>query len=188
MIAIVGGQDSCAYSIVQYVGELVPAQPLCIPQVDREETIQRLQQVKPSRILICSRMLARGKDITKAVLEKYSETTPILGINAGHQFIAQFYGGGLERREPVHGKAARIFHDNRTLFRDISQGFIAGCYYSSLVSKIPENFEVSAATHEGHVMAIRHFKFPVEGLQFNPESILTSCGKELLRAFLCPSR
>ena len=125
--------------------------------------------------------------VSLAVIENFAEQIPILGVCLGHQAIAQLFGGRVVRANaPVHGKAADIQHDGRTIFSGIKQGFKAGRYHSLVVEResVPECLEISATTNNGVIMGLRHRRLKTEGVQFHPESILTSEGKKLLANFL----
>ncbi len=125
--------------------------------------------------------------ITMALIGEFLERVPILGVCLGHQALGAVLGGRVGRApQPVHGQASRIFHDGRTIFRGSPNPLPAGRYHSLCVAEegLPEELEISAWTAEGEIMGLRHRRFPVEGVQFHPESVLTPGGERLLRQFL----
>jgi len=129
--------------------------------------------------------------ISMDVIRHFAGRIPILGVCLGHQSIAQVFGGNVIRAERLmHGKTSEVLHDGRTIFTGIPSPFTAARYHSLIVEEetIPDVLEVSARTPEGEIMAIRHREYPVEGVQFHPESIITEHGKQLLRNFLTTYR
>ena len=125
--------------------------------------------------------------ISRSLIEDFFQHTPILGVCLGHQAIGAVFGGRVGRApRAVHGKTSRIFHDGQGLFRGLSNPFEAGRYHSLCVAEegFPAELEVSAWTAEGEIMGLRHRRFPVEGVQFHPESILTPRGERILARFL----
>jgi anthranilate synthase/aminodeoxychorismate synthase-like glutamine amidotransferase len=144
--------------------------------------------LKPTRILISPG--PGGPDaagISLAVIDRFADELPILGVCLGHQAIGQYFGGRVTRApEPVHGKPTRIQHDGKTIFTDIPHDFCAGRYHSLIVSRDdwPDELEISATSPDGLVMGLRHKRLRVEGVQFHPESILTEHGRKLLQNFM----
>jgi anthranilate synthase/aminodeoxychorismate synthase-like glutamine amidotransferase len=124
--------------------------------------------------------------ISVEVVRELAGVVPLLGVCLGHQSMAQVFGGVVVRGEtPVHGKTSEIFHDGRTIFAGIPNPFTATRYHSLVVRpELPACLERSAWTEDGIIMALRHLRYVVEGVQFHPESILTSAGKDILRNFL----
>jgi anthranilate synthase/aminodeoxychorismate synthase-like glutamine amidotransferase len=185
MLLVIDNYDSFTYNIVQYLGEL--GAKLSIHRND-QITLEQIEKLTPSRILISP---GPGKPddagISLAVIEKYAEKLPILGVCLGHQAIGQFFGGKVVRADsPVHGKSAEICHDGKTIYKGLPYRFKAGRYHSLIVerSSLPSDLEVSSTTPEGLIMGLRHKKYKIEGVQFHPESILTADGKKLLQNFL----
>jgi anthranilate synthase/aminodeoxychorismate synthase-like glutamine amidotransferase len=146
------------------------------------------KELKPSRILISPGPGTPDDAGTSlAVIEKFTGRVPIFGVCLGHQAIAQRFGGRVVRApRPVHGMASTVTNDGRTIFRSLPTEFKAGRYHSLMVERetLPDVLEVSAETQDGIIMGIRHREFPIEGVQFHPESILTEHGKILLQNFL----
>lgn len=125
--------------------------------------------------------------LSKELIENMKGKLPILGICLGHQVIAEYFGGIVTRAtKPVHGKTSAIYHSNRGIFRDLPQGFQATRYHSLIVDSfsLPCCLEITAQTEEGELMGLRHKEFPIEGIQFHPESILSEHGLTLLRQFI----
>jgi anthranilate synthase component II len=185
VILVIDNYDSFTYNLVQFLGELGADL-----HVVRNDAIGVHDAVgfAPERIVISPGPGdPDGAGISLAVIERFHPTTPILGVCLGHQAIGRAFGG-IVGRAPVqmHGKTSRIRHDGRGVFRALPQGFEATRYHSLVVheSGLPADLEVSARSEDGVIMGLRHRHFPVEGVQFHPESILTLEGKALLRNFL----
>ena len=186
MLLVIDNYDSFTYNLVQYLGELGAQM-----QVRRndEVTIEEIENdLKPERILISP---GPGNPdeagVSLKVLESFSEKLPILGVCLGHQAIGQFFGGKVVRAPvPVHGKYVEVCHDGAGVFASLPYRFKAARYHSLIVERagLPPELEVSATSPDGLIMGLRHRKLKVEGVQFHPESILTSDGKKLLQNFL----
>ena len=186
MLAVIDNYDSFTYNLVQYLGELGAE-----VRVMRNDTatVHDVAGAKPDRIVISpgpGRPEAAG--ITMTVIRRLGETTPILGVCLGHQAIGAVFGGDVVRAEvPMHGKTSTIEHDGLGVFRGIEGPFVASRYHSLVVSEkdLPADLEISARTREdASIMGLRHKTWPVHGVQFHPESILTGEGKHILRNFL----
>ena len=186
MILVLDNYDSFTYNLVQYLGEL-GAQV----EVVRNDatTIEAIEQSQPERIVI-SPGPGRPEDagLTMEVIRRLGPKTPILGVCLGHQAIGAVFGGSVVRAPvPMHGKTSTIQHDGRGVFRGVPSPFTASRYHSLVVAEqgLPPSLEISAKTREdGIIMGLRHKEFPVHGVQFHPESILTGEGHHLLRNFL----
>jgi para-aminobenzoate synthetase component II len=183
MIAVIDNYDSFTYNLVQYLGEL--GEELRVFRNDKV-TIDELCQMKPARIVISPGPgVPAEAGISEQVIRFFHASTPILGVCLGHQAIGEVFGGKIVRAPSLmHGKVSPVFHDGKTLFHGLPQGFPATRYHSLVVTDIPSCFEISAETREGVVMGLRHRDFPTEGIQFHPESIMTVVGKNLLKNFL----
>jgi anthranilate synthase/aminodeoxychorismate synthase-like glutamine amidotransferase len=186
MLLVIDNYDSFTYNLVQYLGEL--GAEMQVRRNDEVTVAEIENDLKPERILISP---GPGNPdeagVSLAVLEKFHDKVPILGVCLGHQAIGQFFGGKVIRApEPVHGKYVEICHDDQGVFRDLPYRFKAGRYHSLIVERenLPAELEVSAASPDGLIMGLRHKNYKVEGVQFHPESILTSEGKRLLENFL----
>lgn len=186
MILVIDNYDSFTYNLVQYLGEL-GTQPLV--RRNNEITLDEIAGLKPEGIVISpgpGRPEQAG--ITLDVIKKFGPTTPLLGVCLGHQAIGMAFGGNVVRANaPMHGKTSNISHDGRGLFSGIASPLTVARYHSLIVEKagLPNELEVTAQSDDdGTVMALRHREFPIYGVQFHPESIMTREGHHLLRNFL----
>ena len=186
MVFVLDNYDSFTYNLVQYLGEL--GARLQVRRNNRV-TLDEIAALAPSHIVI-SPGPGRPEDagVSVEVVKQFGPTTPLLGVCLGHQAIGLAYGGQVVRAPaPLHGKTSAVEHDGRGVFRGLSMPFEAGRYHSLVVSDegLPECLEVAARTRtDGIIMGLRHRVFPVHGVQFHPESILTQDGKRLLENFL----
>jgi len=185
VILMIDNYDSFTWNLVQYLGELGD-----VPRVVRNDeiTVKEALAKKPDAIVI-SPGPGRPDDagISKALIEKASGTIPILGVCLGHQCIGEVFGGRVVRADRlVHGKTSAVIHNGRGIFLDVDNPFQATRYHSLIISRdgLPETLSVVAWTPENEIMAVRHQSHETWGVQFHPESILTTHGKELLRNFL----
>ena len=186
MILVIDNYDSFTYNLVQYLGEL-GTQPLV--RRNDEITVGEIAALSPERIVISpgpGRPEQAG--VTLEVIRHLGPTTPLLGVCLGHQAIGMAFGGSVVRaRVPMHGKTSAIRHDGKGVFVGIASPFTVARYHSLIVDKEgwPADLEVTAQTEEdGTVMALRHRMYPIHGVQFHPESIMTREGPHLLRNFL----
>ena len=186
MVLVIDNYDSFTYNLVQYLGEL--GADIKVMRNDAV-TLEEVAAAKPSRIVISpgpGRPEQAG--VTMGVIRELGRTTPILGVCLGHQAIGAVFGGRVVRAGvPMHGKTSTIEHDGRGVFSRITGPFVASRYHSLVVdgATMPEALEVSARTREDAVvMGLRHRSWPVHGVQFHPESILTGEGRRILRNFL----
>jgi len=185
MILVIDNYDSFTYNLVQYLGEL--GGDVVVRRND-EITADEIESNLPSRILI-SPGPGRPDDagISLELISRFGGRVPILGVCLGHQAIGQVFGGRVVRASTVvHGKASEIQHDGRSIFKGLNSPFKAGRYHSLVVEResLPACLEVSAETNDGVIMGLRHREKQIEGVQFHPESVLTSVGKTLLANFL----
>lgn len=185
MILMIDNYDSFTYNLVQYLGEM--GEELKVIRND-QTTIKGIEELKPQFLMISPGPCSPNEaGISICAIENFAGKTPIFGVCLGHQSIAQVFGGDVVRAERLmHGKTSMVFHDGKTIFAGLENPFPAARYHSLIVKKdsLPDCLEVSAWTEEGEIMAIRHKSLPVEGVQFHPESILTTSGKQLLRNFI----
>jgi len=185
MILVIDNYDSFTYNLVQYLGELG-----CELQVYRNDaiSINKIRRLKPERILISPGPgVPKDAGITIETIRAFAGELPILGVCLGNQAIGEAFGGKVIRAPYLmHGKTSEICHDSATIFRGIPYRFKATRYHSLIVEKdeLPDSLEVSATTPDGLIMGLRHRQFPVEGVQFHPESVMTEHGKKLLQNFL----
>ena len=186
MVLVLDNYDSFTYNLVQYLGELGAA--ITVKRND-EATVADIRALAPERILI-SPGPGRPEDagITLQVIEAFAEHTPMLGVCLGHQAIGMAFGGRVIRAPlPMHGKTSIVEHDGRGVFAGISTSFQASRYHSLIVADAgwPSALQVTARSKEdGLVMGLRHERWPLHGVQFHPESILTEEGRRILRNFL----
>jgi para-aminobenzoate synthetase component 2 len=185
MILVIDNYDSFTYNLVQYLGELGAD-----PKVYRNDaiTIDQIRELKPERIVISPGPgVPRDAGISIAAVRAFAEEIPILGVCLGNQAIGEAFGGRVIRADRLmHGKTSEICHDSATIFRGLPYRFKATRYHSLIVEKegLPDILEVSATTPDGLIMGLRHREYPVEGVQFHPESVMTEHGKKLLQNFL----
>ncbi|MBT2637462.1 MULTISPECIES: aminodeoxychorismate/anthranilate synthase component II [unclassified Bacillus (in: firmicutes)] len=185
MILMIDNYDSFTYNLVQYLGEM--GEELKVIRND-QTSIRGIAELDPQFLMISPGPCSPNEaGISLEAIKNFSGKTPIFGVCLGHQSIAQVFGGDVVRAERLmHGKTSMVYHDGKTIFEGLENPFPAARYHSLIVKKetLPDCLEVSAWTEEGEIMAIRHKKLPVEGVQFHPESILTTPGKQLLRNFV----
>ncbi len=184
-VLVIDNYDSFVYNLVQYLGEL-GADPI----VHRHDALDLGQviDIDPDAVLI-SPGPGRPEDagVSNAVIEEFAGRRPVLGVCLGHQCIGQVYGGEIVRApEVMHGKTSLISHQGDGVFADLPSPIEATRYHSLVIDpdSIPPDLEVTAKTDDGVVMGVRHRTHDVEGVQFHPESILTTSGHDLLRSFL----
>jgi anthranilate synthase/aminodeoxychorismate synthase-like glutamine amidotransferase len=186
MLLVIDNYDSFTYNLVQYLGELGAEMEIRRNDAVSIEEIET--ELKPEKILISPGPGTPNEaGVSLEVLKTCAHRIPILGVCLGHQAIGQAFGGKVVRAPvPVHGKPVEIRHDGRTIFKGLENNFQAGRYHSLIVERetLPDCLEISAESPDGLVMAMRHKTYRVEGVQFHPESILTSAGKKLLQNFL----
>jgi anthranilate synthase component 2 len=186
MVFVLDNYDSFTYNLVQYLGELGAA--VTVRRND-EVTVDEILAMKPERIVL-SPGPGRPEDagIMMDLIRRMGENTPVFGVCLGHQAIGAVFGGKVVRAAaPMHGKTSTIEHNSRGVFSGLSAPFEASRYHSLVVAEdgLPEALEVTARTHgDGVIMGLRHRTWPVHGVQFHPESILTSEGRRILRNFL----
>ena len=184
MLLMIDNYDSFTYNLVQYFGEL--GEDLKIFRNDRL-TLDEIKRMSPERIVISPGPgRPEGAGISVELIKEFSGKIPILGVCLGHQSIGYAYGGKIVRaKKLMHGKTSMIKHNNKDLFKGLSNPFEATRYHSLILEKksLPDCFEITAEV-DNEIMGIRHKKFPLWGVQFHPESILTKEGKDLLNNFL----
>jgi len=185
MILVIDNYDSFTYNLVQYLGELGAEM-----EVRRNDAmdVDALARMRPERIVISP---GPGNPdqagVSLDVIRRLGPTTPTLGVCLGHQSIGQAFGATVTRAHTqMHGKTSEICHDGKGIFAGLANPFTATRYHSLIVQAdtVPGDLEISARTEDGVVMGLRHRRFPIEGVQFHPESILTVEGKKLLANFL----
>ena len=189
MVFVLDNYDSFTYNLVQYLGEL--GAEVAVRRND-QVTVKEIEAMRPDRILISpGPCTPHEAGISIDLLRHFTGKLPILGVCLGHQALGAAFGGSVVRAPHLmHGKTSQITHDGRTVFKDLQLPFTATRYHSLIVqeSALPSELQVSAWTTESDgsrtIMGLRHREYPVEGVQFHPESVLTSEGKKLIKNFL----
>ncbi|MFY9618298.1 MAG: aminodeoxychorismate/anthranilate synthase component II [Pyrinomonadaceae bacterium] len=185
MLLVIDNYDSFTYNLVQYLGEL--GERIEVRRND-QVTVEQIEAMTPDRLLISPGPgTPNDAGISMSVIEKFAGKLPILGVCLGHQAIGQVFGGRVVRSSrQFHGKSSRVQHDGKTIFNGLENPFPAGRYHSLIVERetFPVELEISATTPNGTIMGLRHRRLKIEGVQFHPESIMTTEGKKLLANFL----
>jgi len=183
-VILLDNYDSFTFNLAQYLGEL-GAPPLV--RRNDEISLDEIEEMHPDHIVI-SPGPGRPEDagVSVDLIRRFGPTIPVLGVCLGHQSIGVAFGGQVVRAaQLMHGKTSSIQHDGRGVFRGVQQPFVAGRYHSLVVAEpLPESLEMAARTDDGTIMGVRHRTYPVHGVQFHPESVLTGEGRQLLRNFL----
>jgi anthranilate synthase component 2 len=187
MLLMIDNYDSFTYNLVQYFGELNAEMKV---YRNDEITISQIKRMNPERIVI-SPGPGRPEDagVSVDILKELGASVPILGVCLGHQCMGYAFGGKIvQAKRLMHGKTSMIEHNNKDLFKDIENPFEATRYHSLVIDPdaVPECLEITAATKDDdrEIMGVRHKEFPMWGVQFHPESILTRAGKSILKNFL----
>jgi anthranilate synthase/aminodeoxychorismate synthase-like glutamine amidotransferase len=184
VILLIDNYDSFTFNLAQYLGEL--GAPPTVRRND-EITVDDVEAMRPDRIVI-SPGPGRPEDagISVDVIKRLGSRIPVLGVCLGHQGIGIAFGGQVVRAgQLMHGKTSTVHHDGAGVFKNVSQPFAAGRYHSLVIAQpLPAELELAAKTEDGTVMAVRHRTYPIHGVQFHPESVLTNEGRTLLRNFL----
>ena len=194
MLLMIDNYDSFTYNLVQYLGEL--GQEISVRRND-EITLRAIEALCPAHIVISPGPCTPNEaGVSLAVIERFKGQVPILGVCLGHQSIGQAFGGRvIQARAIMHGKTSEIYHHGTDLFQGLANPFTATRYHSLIVDQVslPDCLEITAWTQDeagnmDEIMGLRHKTWPVSGVQFHPESILTAAGHELLRNFLDGAR
>ena len=185
MILVIDNYDSFTYNLVQYLGEL--GADLEVYRNDKI-TVDRIKKMRPARIVISPGPgEPRNAGISEEVILAFGKSTPILGVCLGHQAIGEAFGGRIVgAKSLMHGKTSMIYHDGKGIFKGVKNPFEATRYHSLIIERksFPKELEITAETKEKEIMGLAHRKYPIYGVQFHPESILTAEGKKLLKNFL----
>jgi anthranilate synthase/aminodeoxychorismate synthase-like glutamine amidotransferase len=185
VILLIDNYDSFTYNLYHYLGEL-GAQVSVFR--NNKVSLEDIESMGPKKIVISPGPCTPNEaGISCEVILRFAERIPILGVCLGHQCIGAAFGGKIVRAPSImHGKLSEVSHDSRTIFRSLKNPFAAMRYHSLVIDPrvLPADLTVSARTADNIIMAVRHKRFPVEGVQFHPESILTDEGKKLLKNFL----
>jgi para-aminobenzoate synthetase component II len=187
MILLVDNYDSFTYNLVQRLGEIDPAIELRVVRND-QVTLEEIEAARPTHLIIspgpCTPVQA---GLSNEVIMRFAARVPLLGVCLGHQCIGHALGARVVRAGRImHGKTSLIYHDGRGVYRGLSNPFEATRYHSLVIEPgtLPEDLEVVARTDQNEIMGVRHKRFPLEGVQFHPESFLTEEGIKLLKNFL----
>jgi anthranilate synthase/aminodeoxychorismate synthase-like glutamine amidotransferase len=185
MILVLDNYDSFTYNLVQYFGEL--GADLHVVRND-QITVAEIEKLSPERIVVSPGPCTPSEaGISSEVIKTFGERLPILGVCLGHQCIGEAYGGEVVRADRLmHGKTSPILHTGKGVFAGLPSPFEATRYHSLIVKRdtLPDVLEITAETAEGEIMGLQHKTLPVHGVQFHPESILTTEGKRLMQNFL----
>jgi anthranilate synthase/aminodeoxychorismate synthase-like glutamine amidotransferase len=185
MILMIDNYDSFTYNLVQYLGQLGEE---VVVHRNNAISIDEIGELEPDAIFLSpGPCTPKEAGISVDVVKQFHKTTPIMGVCLGHQAVGYAFGAEVVRAERImHGKTSRIINDGRTIYKGLPNPLIGGRYHSLVLKRdsLPACLEVCAETEEGEIMGIRHKEYPVEGIQFHPESVLTPNGKRILKIFL----
>ena len=185
MLLLIDNYDSFTYNLYQYLSELGTE-----VEVRRNDQVRiaEIESMRPDYIVISPGPCTPAEaGLSCQIIATFGRSTPVLGVCLGHQAIGQTFGGHiLQAPEPMHGKTSLMYHQGKGVFRNLPIPFEANRYHSLIVerSTLPADLEITAETADGLIMGLRHRTYPIEGVQFHPESIMTPSGKDLLRNFL----
>jgi len=185
VILMIDNYDSFTFNLVQYLGIL--GENIKVRRNDRI-TLDEIEEMGPEKIVISpgpGRPIDAG--ISKDLIKRFHKDIPILGVCLGHQSIGEVFGAEvINSGTVVHGKTSEINHDGKTIFTDVDNPFTAARYHSLIIKRdtLPDFLEITAETKDGIVMGVRHRQYPLEGIQFHPESFLTPCGMKILENFI----
>lgn len=189
MLLLIDNYDSFTYNLYQYLAE-----PGTEVQVRRNDciTLDEIAAMQPDHIVVSPGPCTPDEaGLSCQIIETFGPSIPTLGVCLGHQAIGQVYGGRVVRApEPMHGKTTLMYHSGQGVFQNLPAPFEANRYHSLIVERatLPAELEITAETSDGLIMGLRHCTYPIEGVQFHPESIMTPVGKDLLRNFLSKRR
>ena len=185
MVFVLDNYDSFTYNLVQYMGEL--GAEMVVRRND-ELTIEEVEDMAPERLLLSpGPCTPQEAGILIPLIQHFAGKVPILGVCLGHQAIGAAFGGDVIRAPNLmHGKTSAVDHDGKTIFAGIASPMTCTRYHSLIVAEdtLPASLEITARSADGIIMGLRHRKYPIEGVQFHPESVLTSDGKQLIQNFL----
>jgi anthranilate synthase component 2 len=185
MLLLIDNYDSFTYNLFQYLSEL--GEEVKVFRNDKI-TLDEIERLSPERIVVSPGPgTPEQAGISNELIRHFGSRIPILGVCLGHQCVGYSYGARVDRTSEIrHGKSSLIYHDGEGLFAELANPFPAIRYHSLAVMRdgLPDCLEVTAWTSDGTIMGLRHHQFPIEGVQFHPESIMTEVGKDLLKNFL----
>lgn len=184
-ILVIDNYDSFTYNLVQLVGKFTSD---IIVKRNDEISLEEIKKINPNKILISPGPgRPENSNISLDVIKEIGKAIPILGVCLGHQAIGYFFGAKITNAPKLmHGKTSKIFHDGKTIYKNIPQNFDAGRYHSLVIDKstLSDELEITSITEEEIIMGVRHKKYPIEGIQFHPESILTPEGENIIKNWL----
>ncbi|GAC1304283.1 MAG: aminodeoxychorismate/anthranilate synthase component II [Isosphaeraceae bacterium] len=187
MIVLIDNYDSFTYNLVQRLGEIDPTLDIVVARNDKI-SLDEIEAKAPSRLIVSpGPCTPREAGISNAVIERFSSRIPTLGVCLGHQCIGHVFGAEVVRADRImHGKTSWIYHDGKGIYRGLKNPFEATRYHSLVIrpGTLPADLEVVARTDQDEIMGVRHSRFPLEGVQYHPESFLTLEGTKLLKNFL----
>jgi anthranilate synthase/aminodeoxychorismate synthase-like glutamine amidotransferase len=187
MILLIDNYDSFTYNLVQRLGEIDPALDLLVLRND-QFTLDEIEAKSPTHIIISPGPCTPNEaGISNEVIRRFAPRIPLLGVCLGHQCIGHTFGAKVVRADRImHGKTSLILHDGQGVYRGLSNPFEATRYHSLVIQPgtLPDEFQVVAQTDQGEIMGVRHVSYPLEGVQYHPESFLTLEGTKLLRNFI----
>lgn len=185
MVFVLDNYDSFTYNLVQYMGEL--GAEMTVRRND-ELSVDEVEALAPERILISpGPCTPQEAGISIDLIRRFAGKVPVLGVCLGHQALGAAFGGNVVRApQLMHGKTSEVTHDGKTIFSGLQNPMTCTRYHSLIVAEkgLPDELEVTARTPDGTIMGLRHREYPVEGVQFHPESVLTQDGKLLIKNFL----
>ncbi len=183
-VLVIDNYDSFVYNLVQYVGELGAS----ISVVRNDFDIEEIEKINPDKIVISPGPgRPENSGVSLQIIKKMGEAIPILGVCLGHQAIGYVFGAKIAHAKRImHGKTSKIYHDGKGVFKNVKNPIYATRYHSLIVSpaNLPDCLKIPAKTDQDEIMGIRHKYYPIEGVQFHPESILTEDGRKIIRNFL----
>lgn len=184
-ILVIDNYDSFTYNLVQLVGKFTSD---IIVKRNDEISLEEIKKINPNKILISPGPgRPENSNISLDVIKEFGKTIPILGVCLGHQAIGYCFGAKITNAPKLmHGKTSKIFHYGKTIYKNIPQNFDAGRYHSLVIDKstLSDELEITSITEEEIIMGVRHKKYPIEGIQFHPESILTPKGENIIKNWL----
>jgi len=187
MLVLIDNYDSFTYNLVQRLGEVDPAMPVKVFRNDKV-SVAEVEELKPTHLVISpGPCTPREGGVSNDLIRHFAPQIPVLGVCLGHQCIGFVFGGEVVRAgRLMHGKTDRIFHDGKAIYDGIPSPFVATRYHSLIIrnNTMPDDFLISAWTDQDEIMGVRHKTWPLEGVQYHPESFLTEHGHRLLANFL----
>jgi anthranilate synthase/aminodeoxychorismate synthase-like glutamine amidotransferase len=187
MLVLIDNYDSFTYNLVQLIGQVAPTLPMQVFRNDKV-SVDQIEQLKPTHIVISpGPCTPKEGGVSNDIIKHFGPKLPTLGVCLGHQCIGFVSGAIVERAAKLmHGKTDQIYHDGRTLYENVPSPFTATRYHSLIIRRgtLPAEFEISAWTKDEEIMGLRHKSWPLEGVQYHPESFLTEYGEKLIGNFL----